>query len=148
MFNYPARNQNDYIRLTPEGGLAVRYLNGTGVVSVKGTVVTPSVADDMTVVSQDNTYDAIGVIYESGIAAGLPVWVVVSGKAHVLYKDGTASTCGNLAIADAVDGRASDIANLGGGLPAADTHFKEIGHVLETKGGGTNVLVYVNLHFN
>lgn len=148
MFNYPPRNQNDYIRFTAEGGLAVRYLNGTGGASVKGTLVSASIADDSTVIAQANTYDAIGAIYEGGIAAGLPVWVVVSGKAQVLYKNATASTCGNLAIADAVDGRASDIANPGDGLPGADTHFREIGHVLETKGGGTNVLVYVNLHFN
>jgi len=136
------------IRFTAEGGLAVRYLNGTGAVSVKGSVVTVSQAVDLSVVLQTNEYDAIGAVYESGIAADAPVWVVVSGKAQVLYKDSTAATRGNLCISDAVDGRASDIANLGDGLPAADIHFKEIGHVLESKDAGTNVLVYVNLHFN
>ncbi len=74
--------------------------------------------------------------------------VSVSGLAQVLWKNSTAATRGNVAISDAVDGRASDIANFGGGLPGADTHFQEIGHVLETKSGGTNVLVFCNLHFN
>lgn len=134
--------------MTPEGGVAVRYTNKTGAPSVKGTVVSLSTSVANAVISQANTYDAIGAIYEDGIADGSPVWVVVSGRAQVLYKNATGSTMGNICLSDAVDGRASDVANPGSGLPATDLHFTEIGHVMETKTGGTNVLVYVNLHFN
>lgn len=135
-------------KFTPEGGLAVQYTNKTGAASVKGTVVSASASVANAVIKQANTYDSIGVIYEDGVADGSPVWVVVAGCAQVLYKDSTASTMGNICLADAVDGRASDTANPGSGLPGTDLHFSEIGHVLETKTGGTNVLVYVNLHFN
>lgn len=148
MFNYPARNQNDAAKLTLDGGYAVRYINKTGGASVKGTLVSSSQSVANAVIAQTNTYDSIGVIYEDGIADGSLVWVVVSGRAQVLYKNDTNATVGNILVADAVDGRASDLANPGGGLPGTDTHFTECGHVLETKTGGTNVLVYVNLHFN
>jgi hypothetical protein len=148
MFNYPARNQNDAAKLTLDGGYAVRYINKTGGASVKGTLVSASTVTANGVIPQANTYDAIGAIYEDGIPDGSPVWVVVSGRAQVLYKNATASTVGNILVANAVDGRASDIANPGGGLPGTDTHFTECGHVLETKTGGTNVLVWANLHFN
>ena len=75
------------------------------------------------------------------------VWTVGS-VAQVLYKDSTAATHGNILVADAVDGRGSDITNPGGGLPGTDTHFTECGHVLESKDAGTNVLVLCSLHFN
>jgi hypothetical protein len=136
------------LKITIDGGIAVRLKNGTGAPSVKGSLVTPSQDIDLAVVLQSNTYDCIGVMYEDGVADGEWCWVVVSGLAQVLYKNATAATRGNVCIADAVDGRASDIANFGGGLPAVDTHFKEIGHVLESKDAGTNVLAFVNLHFN
>lgn len=138
----------DNTKITPEGGLAVKRINKTGAASVKGALVATSTAVDNSVILQANTYDTIGVFYESGVADGSVAWVVVSGIADVLYKDATASTRGNILIADAVDGRASDIANPGSGLPAVDTHFKECGHVMETKAGGTNVLVKCVLHFN
>lgn len=52
-------------------------------------------------------------------------------------------------IVSDVDGRANcTIANPGPGLPAADTHFKEIGHCLQSVAGGTDKLARVTLHFN
>ncbi len=135
-------------RLTAEGGLAVLMTNGTGATSVKGSLVAASTAADRAFVLQANEYDAIGAVYESGVANGSDCWVVVSGVAEVLFKDTVGSTRGNILIADAVDGRGSDIANPGSGLPAVETHFKECGHVLETKAGGTGVLVLCALHFN
>lgn len=135
-------------RFTPDGGMAVLLKNGTGATSTKGTLVTASQDVDLAVVLQTNAFDTFGVMYESGVPDGAWCWVVVSGLAQVLYADGAAATRGNVCISDAADGRASDIDNFGLGLPAADTHFKEIGHVLETKSSGTNVLAYINLHFN
>jgi len=75
------------------------------------------------------------------------MWVAGS-ICQVLFKDTVGSTRGNVLVADAVDGRGSDIANPGGGLPGVDQHFAECGHVLETKVGGTNVLVLCAIHFN
>lgn len=132
-------------RVTPEGGLAVKLTNKTGAASVKGALLSAGATVDNSVILQNNTYDAIGVFYEAGVPDGGQAWVVVSGIADVLYKDSTASTRGNRLVADAEDGRASDIAP---SLPGTDLHFSECGHVLETKAGGTDVLVKCILHFN
>jgi imidazoleglycerol phosphate synthase glutamine amidotransferase subunit HisH len=78
VFNYPARNQNDAVKLTQEGGLAVRYTNKTGAPSVKGTVVSLSTAVANAVISQTNTYDAVGAVYEDGIADGSRFYFVHS----------------------------------------------------------------------
>jgi len=137
-------------RITPEGGLAVKLINKTGAASVKGSLVSSNPAVGSlagSVVLQSNEFDTIGVFYDSGVPDGNNAWVVVSGLADVLWKNSTGSTKGNVAIADAVDGRASDIA-VPSTSPAAAEHFKEIGHVLETKSGGTDILVRCVLHFN
>lgn len=134
---------------TGERGFLTKMINRTGHTSVKGEVICCSTAADKEAILQANTYDAIGVIAEAGIAEGSEVWIWKNGsRAQVLYKDSTAATRGNIALADAVDGRASDVANPGSGLPGTDLHFSEIGHVCESKNAGTNVLVLVDLHFN
>ena len=130
-------------------GIAVKMKNGTGVASVKGTVVAISTSTEGAFIAQANTYDSVGVVAESGIADGSLCWVIFQGVAEILWKDSTAATKGNLALADAVDGRASDVANPGGGLPGTDTHSKEIGHVLQDGDAlGTNRLIKVMIHFN
>jgi len=134
---------------TPEGGIAVRYINKTGAASIKGTLVAVSTAVSMAVANQSSEFDTIGAIYENGIADGSPVLVVVSGIAQVLLKDATASTMGNLLIAADTDGRANaTTAAPSSGLPSVDTHFKECGHMMQTVVGGTNVLAYASIHFN
>ena len=138
-----------YDATTGERGLQCKMLNKTGGATVKGNLVSLSTATDKGVILQTNTYDTIGVIDEAGVADGSEAWVWMLGSVcQVLYKDSTAATRGNILIADAVDGRASDIANPGGGLPGADTHFQECGHVMESKNAGTDVLVLAILHFN
>lgn len=139
-------------KFTPEGGLAVQLTNKTGAASVKGTLVE---ADDTT----DNAFkvmvaddpDPIGAVYEDGIADGEPCWVVVAGIAEVLIEDGTAATRSYWAkVSDTVAGRA-DITNpapAGGAIAALEDHFTEIGHCLETKGSGTDVLAKIVMHFN
>lgn len=150
MFNYPPKAiDTSAVDFTPEGGIAVRYLNKTGAPSVKGTLVTASTVTDLGVVLQSGEYDTFGVVYESGIPDGAMMLVVVSGHADVLLEDGTAATRGNLAIASDVDGRADcTLSTPGVGLPAVDTHFKEIGHCLQTVTAGTNKLARCTLHFN
>lgn len=134
---------------TGERGFLARVTNRTGHTSVKGELVTTSTTADNEIVLQTNEYDTFGVIAEAGIAQGQPVWMWNIGSiCLVLYKDGVAATRGNLLIAADTDGRAIDIANPGTGLPAAEIHFKECGHVMQSVNAGTNVLVLAMLHFN
>ena len=127
--------------ITPEGGIAIRITNNTGVASVKGNLIEA----DGTLTGL-NCDDCIGVIYEAGIANGNDMWVVVYGKAQVLLDDNTGSTVGNW-----VEASEPGYANAEAGSPAAaPQHFQEIGHSLQTVaagGGGTHVLCLVNLHF-
>lgn len=147
------RNQTviaETVKTTAEGGLTIRFTNKTGAPSVKGTVVGPTSGTDLAVqkIIKD-TPDPIGVIYESGVADGSPVWVVVSGIAEVLFwnnptrKQLARGSIGTEAGYEA--GKAISEA-----VPtspfATDKHFYEIGHVLETKGAPG--LAKVILHFN
>ena len=138
------------VRNTPEGGLAVRMINSTGAVSVKGTVVQASPTHDRGVYPiQQNIPDPIGVIYESGIADGKDVWVVISGIADVLFTN--APTRKYLARGF-VTGEATYEAGkaLSEEVPsspfASDKHFYEIGHIVESK--TEPGLAKVLLHFN
>lgn len=135
---------------TPEGGIAVRLTNKTGAPSVKGTIVSTSATTDNAFKIENDEYDGIGAVYEAGIADGSLCFVVVSGICEVLLKDTTASTRGNWVYADPTDGRANATlaAPPGGGIPEHDAHFKEIGHCLESKLAGVNVLAKIIMHFN
>ena len=128
----------------------VQMVNKTGAASVKGTVVTIST-------SEDNAVDKIvvdvpspiGVIYEDGIADGSLVWVVVTGKAQVLFIGDT--NRGHLARgfvntdAGYVSGYA--LSELYPVAPfATDKHFYEIGHVTESRIGAG--LAWCILHNN
>jgi len=138
-----------YDSATNERGYLVKMINRTGHSSVKGELVSCSTAADREVILQANEYDTVGVVEEAGVAEGSEMWVWMIGSVcQVLYKNSVAATRGNILIAADTDGRAIDIANPGGGIPGTDTHFKECGHVLETKIAGTNVLALAILHFN
>ena len=141
-----------YDSTTNERGFVVKVKNSTGSASVKGQLVACSTSADDSVILQANEYDTIGAFAESGIANGAYAWMWINGSiCQVRYANNTGSTHGNILIADAEDGHGSDIANPGGGLPGTDTHFKECGHVMETKsagGVGTFQLVLCSLHFN
>jgi hypothetical protein len=134
---------------TSERGFLLKLTNRTGGSSVKGTLVACSTTADREVIKQANEYDTIGVVQEAGIAEGSDMWVWMTGSVcQVLMKDTVAAVHGNILIAADTDGRADNIANPGSGLPATDTHFKECGHMMESKTGGTNVLALAILHFN
>jgi hypothetical protein len=136
--------------VTPEGGFAIKLTNKTGGISVKGTVVCSgsTVNNSVTKILVDDP-DPIGVIYDSGIADGSEVWVVVSGIAEVYFIGNT--TRGDLArgflAADAgyVSGQALSEALMVAPF-VVDKHFYEIGHVLETRVGAG--LAKCVLHFN
>jgi hypothetical protein len=135
--------------VTGARGILTKGINRTGGTSVLGTLVSCSTATDNEYISQTNEYDTIGVVAEAGIAEGSLMWIWKPGsKCQVLFKNSVAATKGNILIAADTDGRAIDITNPGSGLPAADTHFKEVGHVCESKTAGTNVLVLCEIHTN
>jgi hypothetical protein len=137
-----------YDSVTHERGLLVKFINRTGETSVKGTVVAASTAADREIIKEANEFDSIGVIAEAGIAEGSEVWVWMNGSvAQVLMKDSVAAVRGYVAIAADTDGRGDNIA-VPTVSPADAQHFKEIGHVMESKDAGTNVLALVCLHFN
>jgi hypothetical protein len=95
---------------------------------------------------QADEFDSIGVDYESGIADGQLCWITISGLADVMLKDGTGSTREHVVFAADTDGRA-----ITGAVPAppnADSHFKEIGHCLQTAAPGASVLFRAVIHFN
>lgn len=130
---------------TSEGGLYETYDNRTGATSVKGTIVIASASyDDAVDIAPDGSVMPIGIIYESGIADGSSVKVVVYGKAQVLLEDGEASTHGNwCGVSSTTEGRMYQDAT-----PPAAQHFQEIGHSLQDNSSGTDVLSLVQLHFN
>lgn len=59
-----------------------------------------------------------------------------------------ATARGDILMGHDTDGRATTAPNPGSGLPEATAHFKECGHVMESKNAGTNVLALCSIHFN
>lgn len=131
--------------ITPEGGFFIRMLNQTGETSVRGTVVSAyGTSTKGAAKSAANEDMAVGTVYDAGIAQGSPMRVTVAGVAYVLLRDTQSATRGYVLYCSATAGRA-DSANT---APATTTHFREIGHCLETVSSGTNVVCLAVLHFN
>jgi len=128
-------------------GLAIKLKNGTGSPSVKGSVVAISTTADNSFILQSNEFDSIGVVAESGRANGQLTWVIIQGVAKVLFKDNVAAVRGYVALSADTDGRATNVA-VPSANPVVAEHFKEIGHVMESKDAGINVLVNCLIHFN
>jgi hypothetical protein len=142
--------KEDKFLITPDGGIAVKLINGTGAVSVKGYVVRASSAANNTVIlAVIDVPDAIGVFYESGVPAGAEAWIVISGIADVYFVGNT--TRGHLARTFvAGEGSYATGQALSEAVPSnpfSDAkHFCEIGHILESRTGAG--LAKVVLHFN
>ena len=135
--------------VTNERGFLVKVTNRTGETSVKGKLVSASTSQDNAVILQANEYDCFGIIAESGIANESEMWIWVNGSiCQVMYKDGVKATHGEIAICADTDGRADRVVNPGAGVPAIETHFKEIGHIMQTVDAGTNILALTMIHFN
>ncbi len=130
--------------ITPDGGYAIRLINKTGSPSVKGTIVVASLNTNNAFEKAPASSElAIGVVYEDNISDGSPCYVVVSGIASVLVKNDNTPTRGYWAGASDVAGRAY----FNNGNPGTTQHDREIGHCLESKSSGTNVLVKCVIHF-
>ncbi len=134
--------------ITAEGGFAVMLTNKTGANSVKGSIVEASSGTDKAFsLTGSNDFEPIGAVYLSGIADGSLCPVVVGGIADVLLEDSTASTRGYWARTSTTTAGRADITNSGApGLVLP--HFAEIGHCLESKASGTDVLARICMHFN
>lgn len=135
---------------TPEGGQAIKLTNKTGAATVKGYLAKASSTNDnaVTLCNIDDA-DPIGVFYESGIADGQECWIVKSGIADVYYSDSTVrgyfARNGETGDTGATNGMAFTET-----LPvpplATDSHFREIGHCIQTRTGAG--LAKTVLHFN
>jgi hypothetical protein len=140
------------ITMTPEGGLAVGFINKTGAVSVRGMTVDiyrATAIDGAVGYTTQGVPDCIGAIYDAGVVDGGLMRVVVAGIAQVMFVN--AATRGHLARTFvAADGNYEAGKALSEAVPTApfatDRHFSEIGHLLES----TSVpgLARVVLHFN
>ena len=133
-----SRLENDNIKLTEDGGIAVKLVNKTGAASIKGTIahVDAGVDQGFDLIS-DDAPDQIGVVYDAGIADGNDCWLVQFGKAYIYFE--AAVTRGEFVRSQvAADGGTVGyaVAEAAPGSPfATDKHFQEIGHVLESTGG-------------
>lgn len=143
-------NNGKPVIFTPEGGVAVWMVNKTGAASFKGAVVDThgSVANAVRLVPVDIP-DAMGVIYDDGVADGEEVRVVFSGKAEVFFVSSVSLRyfARITTAADTDDEAGKAIAEPFPTTPfATDKHFMEIGHVLEARTGAG--LALTMLHFN
>lgn len=135
--------------ITPEGGFAVRLINNTGAPSVKGTLVIASTSlDGAFLPCPANGFQPIGVVYEAGIANGSLCLVVVGGVADVLLQNGTSSTRGNWCRTSITTAGRMDATGAGGGPGFVAQHFAEVGHCLQSKLAGVDVLCRILMHFN
>jgi len=125
----------------------IRLINKTGSPTVKGSVVSACTTVDNAFELQSNEFDAIGVVAENGVADGSLAHIIISGIADVLFKDGVAAVRGYVALSADTNGRATCI-QVPDINPVVAEHFKEIGHVIESKDAGTDVLAKCVLHFN
>jgi hypothetical protein len=132
--------------LTDIGGFASLFTNTSVGTLKKGTAVHLSETVNYGVEAQVDEFDCVGFVYEDSLA-GAECWVVVAGIGEALLLDGTTATKGWWTKASATDGRVEVTTAPGSvGAAAAATHFREVGHCLETKGAGTDVLVKLLIH--
>jgi hypothetical protein len=131
--------------INDNGGIMIKLTNRTGSNTVKGTIVSANLSNEEAFYTTPANGDMpIGIVYETGVANGSEAWIVISGIAEVLFKDTVAPTRGYVAYVSDTDGRAENSSS----VPAATTHFREIGHPIQTKTAGTSVLAKVVIHFN
>lgn len=136
---------SEKVMLTQIGGVAIKLTNKTGSASVKGMLVEAGDTVDNSFIINDVSGDhPIGVVYGAGVADGAECWVVIYGIAEVLLKDSTTATRGYWVQSADVAGRVD--ATFAAPNPA--THWREIGHALESQGAGTDVLAKITMHFN
>lgn len=142
-------DESGRVKLTDIGGLATLLINVSGTNLLQGTIVAASSGtSDLGIVPCSVQFDAIGSTYEL-IPPTKAGWVTTTGVGYLLLENGTSSVRGDWIRASTVAGRATPASSPAGlGALTVGEHFKEIGHCLETKAHGTNVVIKGMLHFN
>lgn len=114
----------DKIKLTPEGGYAIRLMNNTGIPSVKGQAVSLSTTTDSAYVAATDRFKVMGFVYEVGVADGSPTWIVVNGLVDALLRDGFGSVRnGSARLSAIVDGRIVVQDSVGYDLPPTSVAY-------------------------
>jgi hypothetical protein len=142
-----------YDAATGENGVQIKLTNRTGATSVKGTLVHASTSYDRAFhIEEADGYDPAWVVAESGIADGSECWVWIEGAVcQMLLQDSTASTRGNWCkVSDTQAGRidATNAFPPGGTIAALEDHSSEVGHCMQSKASGTDVLALIYFHTN
>jgi hypothetical protein len=133
---------------TYERGVLLKYINRTGHSSVKGELVAPYATTNREVALQSSEYDTIGIVQEAGVAEGSEMWVWTIGSVcQALLKNSVTAARGEVAVAADTDGR-MDRLSAPPPPPTTDTHFKEVGHVMQSVTGGTDQLCLIHFHTN
>lgn len=128
--------------ITDEGGHYILVVAGEAL--SRGHVVMMSTTTDGRVVKNAIDGDMpIGVVYADA-ASGAAVKVVTSGIAYVLPDAAITAARGNVLYSSST---AAGLAQQSSSVPATATHFKEIGHWLDT-GSGNGILTRAAIHFN
>jgi hypothetical protein len=139
------------IRITPDGGFAMKMFNRTGAPTIKGQLVQADPdTDNGAILTPTNGDDTIGVFLDDGIADDAYAWVVWGGLAYVAFEDNVAAAHGNWVATGATE---SGYARTQPAPPALGVaaHFEEVGHCLESVaagGAGTHILAKCAIHFN
>lgn len=107
---------SDTMMITPEGGIAILVLNDIGFASVKGYIckASASAGYGVELIATNAPGNIFAIMYESGIANGQNVWVVIHGMADVYTWNGTSN---EQIIRSAVTGDAT--INAGQGMSVA-----------------------------
>lgn len=139
-----AQASDGKMKFTAEGGLAVQMVNNTGAASVKGTLVeaSPGINEGVILTTLDSVVPC-GAVYEDGVADGELMYVAIAGIVEVLLEDTLAGVRANWC--DTSSNQTGRMDQHAGPTPA--THWQEIGHCLENKTAGTDVLCKITMHF-
>lgn len=134
--------------ITKEGGFWVRMVAGEAlyrgevVASIQGAGGADGKVWKCPTSGNENDMP-LGVVYADA-SANAEVWIVTSGIAYVLPTSGVTATRGYVITASTTTaGRVDQAAT----VPAAATHFKEVGHWIDT-GSGNGALTRAIVHFN
>jgi hypothetical protein len=134
---------------TRDDCIATQYIAGTAL--VLGEVVKADANTDYAVIrAPADSYEAIGTVRSATCVAGEACTICVAGRAPCLLEDGTSITRGywcRTAESGGTDGRC-DCNQFAPNPPTNAEHSAEIGHAVMSNSSGTNVIGYVNLHFN
>lgn len=126
--------QNPYLKITPEGGIAIKMLSHEALARGQAVAVLASHINTVQKTAA-STYGTIGFVYEAVTAADQDVWVVVSGVAPCLLKDSTNGVAGTYVVISDVAGRCD--------AATGTAHDENLGRCLANITGGTDIVATI-----